>query len=171
MTIHVKNPDGSAKCGCNVFYHYEYDDAGNVTKKEKRISSRAWVYFETDGRPATCKRCLNKIQKPVTAAIPDCWESLVFHYSFGYDMIINVYARPIRRTAAGLVCQVCDTAIASGEPFSPGGTGRAVAGAIKEGEKPFLMTRKAKENYTYWTGKGSHWSEWDGKPNYENHVD
>lgn len=169
--IHIKEADGGAKCGCNVYIRHEWDDKGNVIKTERRISSRQFLYFATDGRPATCKRCLNKINRPETNRLDGNHIGRVFHRSFGYDMTINVYAKCIKQTPKSLVCQECNTVIASGDPWGPSGNGKAIAGEIKEDSKPFNMFNKAHNNYNYWTGAGEHWSEWDGQANYENHCD
>lgn len=175
MVVHLRNADGSAKCGCNVYWHFDYDAAGKVVGKTKKVGSRYFLYFAKDGEKATCKRCLNEVARPEVVPVPENWASLVFHRSFGYDMTFNVYAKPLRKTEKGLVCQECYTAVVAGDPNGYLGDGRAVAGDLKPDEKPFLMTfKKAAESrggYQYWTGDGNGWSVWDGSPNYENHCD
>jgi len=171
MVTHMMTENGAAKCGCNVYIHHEWDEVGNVVKEEKRVSHRKFIYFAKD-TPATCKRCNNQIARPEICEIPENWKDLVFHYSFGYDMTINEYARPIERTAKGLVCQKCHTVIVDGDPWGNRGDGRAAAGNVNEKEPHFLMTlKKSKWGSQYWTGAGEHWSVWDGKPDYENHCD
>ena len=172
MVVHAKNPDGSAKCGCNVYYHYDYDAEGKVVGKTKKVGSRYYLYFAKEGEKPTCKRCLNEVARPEVVAVPDNWSTLVFHYSFGYDMTFNVYAKPVRKTTKGVVCVECNTNVVAGDPNGYRGDGRAVAGDVKTDEKPFFMTlKKSKYGSEYWAGNGKNWSVWDGQPNYENRCD
>jgi len=170
-TIHIMEPNGAAKCGANVYKHYEMIN-GAYTFIEKRVGKRRFLYFENaeKGHVANCKRCLNTINRPETAAISEDMTGTIFHRSYGYDMTINEFCRVIKHTAKGLLVQMCSTRI-DGDPLSPGATARASAG--KPTGKSFIMLKKhnPKWKYDYWTGGGQHWRQWDGRPCYENHLD
>lgn len=171
MVIHIQESDGSAKCGANVYLHHEWDKDGNVIKKEKRISMRRFLYWSSDDHPATCKRCLNQVKRATTEEISENMVGKIFHRSFGYDMTINVFAKCIKQSAKSLICQECYKNC-TGEPWGPGGTGKASAGDVDESKKPFNMYfKKSIHGFSYWVGAGETWGVWDGQPHYENHCD
>jgi len=171
VTIHVMEENGAAKCGANVFKHYEMVD-GEYTFIEKRVSRRKFLYFENaeKGYAVNCKRCLNTIARPETSPIMQDMTGTIFHRSFGYDMTINEFCQVIGQTAKGLVVQMCAVNI-TGDPWAPGATGKASAG--KPTGKTFNVFKKhnPRGKYDYWTGGGHHWSIWDGRALYENHCD
>lgn len=176
--IHLRENDGGAKCGCNVFYRREWNK--ETRKYEgpdiRRIRWQTLVYFSNENNPATCKRCLNKINRPITEAAPEIPTDKVFHRSFGYDMTINVFAAPIKKTAKGYICVILQPQL-SGEAYAPGGGGTAAAGDTTDhSEKTFLMSLKKQiwdgGEYKYWTGGGHQWQLEDkNNIHYENHCD
>jgi len=97
----------------------------------------------------------------------------ILHYSFGYDMTINVFAKVLSRTDKSLVCQEVDTCLSGGD-FNC----QAVAGdKVKEGKKPFRVLIKWHNSVNYGkyynlAGNGEHWSVYQkGQKLYENHMD
>ncbi len=174
MTVHLALENGAAKCGANVYKHYEMID-GKYTFIEKRVSRRRLLYFENaaKGVKADCKRCLNTVQhRWLSAPINRDMTGTVFHRSFGYDMTINKYCRVISQSEKSLLVEDCGSAIVSGDPYGPGGTGKAIAG--NGHGKQFRVFRKVyytdpmRESFV---GDGEGWSVWDGKASYENHCD
>lgn len=182
--IHIKEKDGAARCGCNVYNSYCYDSMGQLMRDEKgkviteRKIMRRYIYSTENEAEATCRRCLNKVNRVATINAPEIPEGKVFHYSFGYDMTINVFAAPIKKTAKGYICKEL-SASWKGNPYSPNGDATASAGhSFKDDSKTFLMTYKEKsyglgqQKYSYWVGGGNHWSLVDKNESfYENHCD
>jgi hypothetical protein len=174
MTVHIMEKDGAAKCGANVYYTRAWNqEKGQYEGPEiRKISMRKSLVFSSEKFPATCKRCLNKIERPQVIQAPEIPENFVFHRSFGYDMTINVFAKPIKKTPKGYLCAELTHKTVSGNSMQPGGV-EVVAGAeIVQDKKPFLMTFRQKNNYTFWTGAGEHWDLVSiSKTHYENHLD
>ncbi len=180
MKVHINSGDGGAKCGLNVFLDPYPNgwDSPKVNSPARKISNRMFVYFEDKekGIEANCKRCLNKINRPKAKNLDKDYVGTVFHYSFGYDMTINVFAKAFKQTKKGLMCREVNV-ITGGDPWAPGGSGTAKAGSnFVEDSKPFLMLLKSKSfnggnSYEYWTGGRNTWSIWDGREYYENHCD
>ena len=177
MKVHINSGDGGAKCGLNVYLdHYPNGwDSEKVSPPARKISKRMFVCFENKEKSleVNCKRCLNKINRPKAKALDKDYVGTIFHYSFGYDMTINIFCKAIKQTAKGVLCRELNTNITGGA-WSPDSSGRATAGnTFTEDKKPFLMMLKhnAKWSYEYWTGGGNRWSIWDGKECYENHWD
>lgn len=175
--VHLRNEDGSAKCGCNVWKVHEKDENGN--RIEVRKIMRRFLYFENKekGLHATCKRCLNQVTRETSVLVPDDdLTGKVFHRSFGYDMTINVYARPIKKTAKGLWCQEVKANIDQGA-WSPGGGKSSAGTTFDDNHKPFLMQKKSRPGmsgnpFIYWTGDGHDWWVSDETTtHYENHWD
>lgn len=177
MKVHLNSGDGGAKCGVNVYldpYPNGYDKP-KVNPPVRKISSRLLLYFEdlSRGRKANCKRCLNKVERAKTVEANDDLTGKVFHYSFGYDMTINVYAKAIKKTKKGWICREL-AAIGWGNAYGPGSTGKTRASnEFKKDAKPFLMLKKlSKCGHTYFTGNGETWHLIDAdESHYENHCD
>ena len=173
--IHIDSGDGGTKCGCNVIYDF-YPGGYNAPKVDppiRKIARRMYVYFEdpAKGREATCKRCLNKVARPTVIEITEDLNDLfsgkkVFHYSFGYDMTLNVFAKPIHKTAKGLICREIGWEYVGSKSVKP-------IGSFATDSKPFLMTRKRSAHGSeYFTGNGQNWYIVDSdKTFYENHDD
>jgi hypothetical protein len=161
MTIHLNAGEGAAKCGCNIYKSW---DTG-----EKKISQRVWIRLTDNREEATCKRCKGEVKTAETLTLNKNYVGQIFHYSFGYDMTINVYAKCIRQSGKTLYCKEC---YANVKDDCGRGAGRAVAGGIKEDEKEFKMSlKKSRWGHEYFAGQRRHWWLWDGKENYHNTWD
>lgn len=173
MKVHIDSGDGGAKCGLNVGYdHYPNGyNSEKVVPPVRKIYKNQFIWFANEKTPCNCKRCLNQINRPVTVTPTEDLTGKVFHYSFGYNMTINVFAKVIKKTAKGYICQELKGLCVKGSYDS--GSVRA-SNEFSEDSKPFLMTKKRndKYNYEYWTGKNHHWTlvEQD-QTFYENHWD
>lgn len=159
--------EGAAACGCNVFKSFKNSEQG-----ERKVSRSRLVFFENEKNPATCKRCLGNVARPITLPITEDMVGKVFHRSFGYDMTFNVFAKVLRHTAKGLLCQEC-FASTNGDEHYPGGSGRATAGDLKPDAKPFVMLLKRSQyGHEGWSGGGEGWTiSSSGQSYYENHCD
>jgi len=158
---HHKTIEGGAACGANIMKDYE-------TGEPKLM--RRFLFLEKEGLPATCKRCCGTVKRVQTAPITEDMTGIVFHRSFGYDMTINVFAKVIRHTPKGLLCQECN-ANTNGLEHGYTGEGRATAGGLKTDAKPFVMLKKATAWGEYWAGQGEHWSPAGNRSYYENRCD
>lgn len=175
MTVHIAEPNGAAKCGANVYRHFEY--VGDKRRFiEKRISTRKLLYFENaeKGIRADCRRCLNTVVRSTKQAIAGNMVGKLFHRSFGYDMTINVFAVCIAQGDKSLTC-IETVPLYEGYAWEPGGNGKASPSAKpKEDAKPFKMYLMASEKRThlYWAGDGEHWSVCEPAQSfYENRCD
>lgn len=166
MNVHLLQNDGSYKCGANVYLSWKTN--------ERKIMTNMYKPTSTEINNVTCKRCLNKVNRPTIKPITENYVGKIFHYSFGYNMTINVYAKCLSQTDKSLMLQECH-AIVKGDNGM--GNGRAVAGDIDTNEKPFRVMQYEKDGYnskySYWKGGKSRygWSLWDGNSNYHNTWD
>lgn len=154
MAIHLEK-DGKAKCGARSYWGY-----GTYLEKLPNV-------------PANCKRCLGKVQKRYEAVpVPKEYLGKILHRSFGYDMTFNVYAKIIKLNAKSAVAVELKTAVVSGDPCSPGGTGKARPVHEPNGEPFIVYLKKATQgDWSHFVGDGKSWSVWGGESNYENHWD
>lgn len=163
MSIHLATPEGKAKCGARSYWGY-----GTYLEK-------------LPNAPANCKRCLGKVQQRYEAVEPPK-EALgrILHYSWGYSMTFNEYAKIIKLNAKSAVA-VPMKVMTNGGEYGPGGTGKARPIHEPNGE-PFTILFKrfrgelygqTNTNISIVGGKthGRTWSYWDGESNYENHWD
>jgi len=146
------NKDGKAKCGTRKYF----------------------ISLTNDMTQVNCQRCLNKRSYTLEILpITENYIGKIFHYQFGYDMTLNVYAKVIRQTEKTLIAQECYTC--AKDDYGRG-EGRAVAGDIKpNGEIYKIILRRKTDRWgtrQYFKGMGRYGCDlWDGKPNYHNSWD
>lgn len=157
MSVHIATPEGKAKCGSRSYWGYG-------------------TSLASETRQANCRRCLGTVQRRYETIEPPK-EALgkIIHYSWGYDMTFNEYAKIIKLNAksALAVPMVVST---NGMENGPGGEGKARPIHEPKGE-PFVVLFKkfmGGDHYSIVGGKtveGRTWSYWNGESNYENHWD
>lgn len=166
MNIHLMQNDGSYKCGSNVYISWKTN--------ERKIMANMYKPTSTEIEKVTCKRCLNKVNRPTVLPITENYVGKIFHYSFGYDMTLNVYAKCIAQTDKSLTLQECHANVKDDDGR---GNGRAIAGDIDSESKPFRVILYEKNygdrKYSYWAGgrAARRWTLWDGIANYHNSWD
>lgn len=158
MSIHIATSEGKAKCGARSYWGY-----GTYLEK-------------LPNAPADCKRCLGKVQQRYETIEPPK-EALgrILHYSWGYDMTFNEYAKIIKLNAKSAVA-VPMKVMTNGGEYGPGGSGKARPIHEPNGEPFLVLFKRFKEgNYVSIVGGkttgGRNWSYWNGESNYENHWD
>lgn len=158
MSIHLATLEGKAKCGARSYWGYG-------TSLEKLPNA-----------PANCKRCLGKVERRYEIVEPPK-EALgkILHYSWGYDMTFNEYAKIIKLNARSAVAVPLSVST-NGKEHGYKGEGKARPIHEPKGESFLVMFKKFKdgEYVSIVGGKttgGRSWSYWNGESNYENHCD
>lgn len=158
MSVHLATPEGKAKCGARSYWGY-----GTCLEK-------------LPTHPANCKRCLGTVERRYET-VPPPKEALgkILHYSWGYDMTFNEYAKIIKLNAKSAVAVPMKVMTNGGENGYMG-TGKARPIHEPSGE-PFMVLFKkfmGGDHLSIVGGKttgGRTWSYWNGESNYENHCD
>ena len=152
MIVHIQKQDGSPKCGSMRWHGMP-------------------LYYANETRPATCKRCLNAGFKPQAVTITENFVGKIFHTSWGYDMTFNEFAVVISQSETAITLQMCHTRT-NGDEYGHLSQGKAWTDGKPTGKKFTLRKVTTKYGATHWTTyKHHYWSEWDGRPMYENHID
>lgn len=146
----------------NHDFHYRFKDTAS---RDNYVNA----FFDTVKSRAQNKR-INKVE-----ILTEDYTGKIFHYSFGYDMTINVYAKCIKQTGKTLYLKECYRMV-SGDDGRGEGKATTTGEINPQGEEFQTQKRGVYQNgvkkYEYFTGPGNHsWKIWDGKPNYHNTWD
>lgn len=153
MAIHLKTPEGKAKCGATPWSRYGYLE---MSEEKSQVN---------------CKRCLGKVRRnSEPSVIAENMIGKIFHCSWGYDMTINEYAKVIKQSPKSILLQECYAVVKDDYGM---GNGSAKAGGLKPDGEQFRLYKKTSKWGDRWAGGGQcrYWSEWDGRSNYHNTWD
>lgn len=158
MSVHLATFEGKAKCGSRSYWGY-----GTYLEKLPSV-------------PANCKRCLGTVvHRYETIEPPKEALGRILHYSWGYDMTFNEYAKIVKLNAKSAIA-VPMKVMTNGGEHSHMGTGKARPIHEPNGEPFTVLFKKFKDggHISIVGGKttgGRSWSYWNGESNYENHWD